>query len=78
MVISWDLASGKHSQGNYWDSYETLSKYMEFVFLSWHKPSTRPGKHSQFANLKMAIEIVDVPSYKMVMFHCFLLTFTRG
>jgi len=22
---------------------------------------TRPGKHSQFANLKMAIEIVDLP-----------------
>jgi hypothetical protein len=27
---------------------------------------TRPGKRLQFANLKMAIEIVDLPSYKMV------------
>ena len=41
MVISWDLASGKHSQGNYWDSYETLSKYMEFVF--YHGINHLPG-----------------------------------
>ena len=27
---------------------------------------TRPGKHSQFATLNMAIEIMDLPSYKMV------------
>ena len=26
--------------------------------------STRPGKHSQFANLNMVIEIVDLASYK--------------
>jgi hypothetical protein len=26
----------------------------------------RPGKRCQFANLKMAIEIGDLPSYKMV------------
>ena len=25
------------------------------------KMDTRPGKHSQFANLKMAIDIVDLP-----------------
>ena len=28
--------------------------------------------------LKMAIEILELPSYKIVIFHSFLLTFTRG
>ena len=35
------------------------------------------GKRLQFANLKMAIEIVDLP-ISMVIFHSFLLRFTRG
>ena len=31
----------------------------------------------QFANLNMAIDIVDLPSYKMVIFHSFLYVYQR-
>ena len=38
---------------------------------------TRPGKRLQFANLKMAIEIVDLPNLKMVIFQFAMLDYQR-
>ena len=40
-------------------------------FKTFQGQLTRPGKHSQFANLKMAIEIVDLPIDSMVIFHSY-------
>ena len=42
------------------------------------KPWIPAGKLLQFANLNMGIEIVDLPSYKMVVFHIVSCMFTRG
>ena len=38
-----------------------ISGVSDFTLNPKKKMETRPGKHSQFANLKMAIDIVDLP-----------------
>ena len=42
------------------------------------RADTRPGKRLQFANLKMAIEIVSFPINSMVDLSIVMLLFTRG
>ena len=41
---------------------------------SWEHPpkNTRPGKHSYYAIEHGPVEIVDLPSYKMVIFHSYV------
>jgi len=48
------------------------------IFNLLYLPSGKRLQCLQFANLKMAIEIVDLPSYKMVDLSIVFCMFTRG
>jgi hypothetical protein len=51
---------------------------MKSHIFHWEVTLKIPGLvNKQFANLKITIEIVDWPSYKIVIFHSFLLVYQR-
>ena len=48
-----------------------------FPGFSWGRWKLRSGKHGQKTTWNMAIEIVDLPSYKMVIFHSYVNVYQR-
>ena len=50
---------------------------IEVWYQSYAKSSTRPGKHTNIAIENGPVEIVDLPSYKMVIFHSYVAVYQR-
>ena len=62
-----------------WHLSPTVDTTFWMSEASWvsYRMQLPSGKHSQVANLKMAIEIVDFPMNSMVIFHSFVYVYQK-